>query len=132
MKKLPHSLICVVIMFFQITNINAQFELEIGLNGQVISSLDSTPIPYTHIGVYGRNLMFASDSLGRFKIVFPEGDSLKVLALGYETAIFYVDSLFDQETSVKIIQLKPKLFQVNKIDVSPFKKENDSTEIAND
>lgn len=95
MKLTPISSLCVVFMIFQSTNLYAQFELETGINGQVISSIDSSPIPYTQIGVYGRNLMFATDSLGRFKIVFPEGDSLKVLALGYETAILYADSLFN-------------------------------------
>jgi len=59
--------------------------------------------------------------MGTFKVNFPGGDSLKVLALGYISKKIYLDSLLNQDSEIKIIKLQPIHYELDEVNISAFK-----------
>nr|WP_321450181.1 hypothetical protein [uncultured Carboxylicivirga sp.] len=122
--------ISALFLIILITNsvVKAQHKYENWIHGKVIDTTNDKPVPNTQVGSYKRSLMFACDSLGEFKANFPGGDSLKVIALGYNSKIFYVDSLLKQDSSIIILSLSPIHYELPTVNVSGFKEFREYTD----
>ncbi|MBS2096842.1 peptidase associated/transthyretin-like domain-containing protein [Carboxylicivirga linearis] len=118
----------IYILLFLSIQINAQHKYENWIHGRVVDAKSNEPIPNTQVGSYKRSLMFACDSLGTFKVNFPAGDSIKVLALGYISKIIYLDSLLNQDSEIKIIKLQPIHYELDEVNVSAFKEYHQFTD----
>lgn len=55
------------------------------LSGYILRKTDSIAIPYSMVGVVGKTIAVHADEQGHFKIDANAGDSLEVIAPGYET-----------------------------------------------
>lgn len=55
------------------------------LSGHILRKTDSVAIPYSMVGVVGKTIAVHADEQGYFKIDVNAGDSLEVIAPGYET-----------------------------------------------
>lgn len=93
--------------------------LQVGSNwisGNILSQSDSLAIPYATVGIVGTTAAVFANEQGFFKIVTAPGDSLEIMAPGYEP-VKYVASFIPEK-----IYLQPRKISLQEISVVANKK----------
>ncbi len=96
-------------------------EKQVWLHGKVVSSLDSIPIPLAQLASYKKVNLFAADSIGEFRVILSESDSIKVIALGFEPRVFYLDSLAIDPDQMIYLPLDQATYQIQQVDINFYK-----------
>lgn len=117
--------ILLVYTCFTSNNSIAQDGGHVWLDGVVINRADSTRLPYTQIASYKLVQIFAADSLGEFFIQVPKGDSLKLMALGFEPISFLVDDIVDRFDGKLCIAMRRTSYLIGQVDINYYKKFSD-------
>jgi len=91
--------------FLFISQLNAQI--------QIVDSITSTPIPYTHIRTIGKNQGVISDYNGYFTLdsAFRLSDSVRISCTGYQPKTFEVNSIVHSDR----ITLTPEVRQLEEV-----------------
>ncbi|MCU4154745.1 hypothetical protein J1N10_02085 [Carboxylicivirga sp. A043] len=90
---------------------------QVWLHGQVVRESDNAIIPLAQIASFKKMNVFAADSTGEFKVILDGNDSIKVLALGFESRIFHLDSLNVDADLRYQFPLKQISYQVEQVDI---------------
>ena len=88
------------------------------IKGRVICEEDSLPVPYAQLASYSQKLLYAADSSGYFYCTFPENDSIKVFAMGYEPRIFRISELYKGSDSVNVIAMPRIYYMLGSVDIN--------------
>lgn len=93
---------------------NGQNASQVWLKGQIVNQVDSTPVPFAQIVSFKKVLIYAADSSGCFTLMLPSNDSIKIVALGFETAVFLIsDSESDKPIFFPLVKTTHMIQQVD-------------------
>ena len=118
-----------LLIIFIISNVSIIFSQN--FSGQVVDSDSLNPVPYVNIGIIGKNIGTVSNLQGNFSIELSDNffnDSLRISCIGYESRTYLISNLISEidESSLWIVELKPKIYQLNEVVIKPV-----DTEIYN-
>jgi len=100
---------------------------QVWLHGKVVNQLDSMPIPLSQLASYKKIHLFAADTVGEFKVILSQSDSIKVIALGFEPRVFHLDSLNIDPDQVVLLPLQRATYKIQQVDINFYKAYNDYT-----
>lgn len=93
--------------------------------GNVIDSLNTTPMPYVNIGIVGKNIGTVSDSSGYFKIMLDskyDADTLRFSMVGYARKDFLVSDFRKLKNSDPMkVWLKPQAIVLDEVTIQSSK-----------
>ncbi|GEM_PF-3998818 len=110
--------IVLLVMILGLTSGGALAQKQVWLHGKVVNSMDGRPIPLAQIASYKKLHLFAADSLGGFKVILDSNDSIKVVALGFDSRVFHLDSLDVDADKMYRFPLKATSYQIKQVDVN--------------
>lgn len=90
---------------------------QVWLHGRVVRQSDSLNIPLAQIASYKNMNVYAADSLGEFRVIISNNDSLKVFALGFEPQVFRIDTLQIDADEVYYFPLSQISYQIQQVDI---------------
>lgn len=90
---------------------------QIWLKAQIVSPLDSLPIPFAQIVSYKNLVAYAADSTGRFNISFPADDSIKIVALGFESSVFKLTNSISNTGDIINFPLEKTNYLIAQVDI---------------
>jgi hypothetical protein len=113
--KLRTIINIIYLSYLVINSANAQ--QQVWLHGKVVRQSDHAVIPLAQIASFKKMNMFAADSDGEFKVILDANDSIKVLALGFESRIFHLDSLHVDADLVYQFPLVQSSYEIKQVDI---------------
>jgi hypothetical protein len=84
--------------------------------GKILDSED-IPVSFAHILNFHRKNNAITDSTGFFKLLVVVKDTLRITAIGYDTKYIGIDEKFQQDTSIHIIRLEKKIYDLPTVNV---------------
>jgi len=97
---------------------------QVWLHGKVVRQLDSMAIPLAQIASFKKVNLFAADSIGEFKVILDGDDRIKVVALGFESRTFYLDSMHIDADEKYLFPLSKTTYQIKQVDINSNKHYN--------
>jgi len=109
-------------LFLLVSLVSAMFahaqENQVWLHGQVVRQADGAVIPFAQIASYKKTTLFAADSMGEFRIILDAKDKIKVVALGFESRTFFLDSINVDADEQYTFPLKQTTYQIEQVDIN--------------
>ena len=95
-------------------------------SGHVINFESGQPVPYTNIGIIGKNIGTVSDASGWFNIELNaefDKDTLCISCIGYDSKKYLIRDFKEDIRNIDQlkIQLLPKTYQLNEVLIKPIK-----------
>lgn len=98
---------------------------QVWLHGKVVKQEDYRSIPLAQVASYKKMNLFAADSAGEFKVILDANDSIKVVALGFESRVFQLDSLDVDPDRMYFFPLQATSYQIGQVDINSNWQYND-------
>jgi len=84
--------------------------------GKVVDSED-IPVSFAHVVNFHRKNNAITDSSGFFKLLVVAKDTLRITAIGYNTKYIAIDDKFEKDTSIHIIRLEKKVYDLPTVNI---------------
>ncbi|HRD40228.1 MAG TPA: carboxypeptidase-like regulatory domain-containing protein, partial [Bacteroidia bacterium] len=107
-----------MLRFIFLSFLFVQLQAQVVLSGKITEEKSGLPIPYTSIGISGKHYGTLSNADGFFTLKLPyltDKDTLKISAIGYESATFAKPDM--KGFTNKVISLKPLIVNLNTVDI---------------
>ena len=98
--------------------------VKITLDGEIISAIDDSPVPFVHIINTSTHQGTASNSEGRFEIQMSVTDTLLFSAIGFEKYIFMLSEKINTNSILVTIELDASSMKLNPIKIFAYKDEH--------
>lgn len=107
-----------MLRFIFLSFLFVQLQAQVVLSGKITEEKSGLPIPYASIGISGKHYGTLSNADGFFILKLPyltDKDTLKISAIGYESATFAKPDM--KGFTNKVISLKPLIVNLNTVDI---------------
>lgn len=87
------------------------------VKGRIIDETTKKHVPYAQIASYGMFSLFSADSLGRFALLLPSNDSIRIIALGFAPTAINLSQLGEAEAQNLTIAISQTAYAINEVNV---------------
>lgn len=118
--NIPLRFIIFSCFIHSISILNGQNKETISWKGVIINETNRESVANAVIAVFSQISLYSADEKGFFSIELQPDDSVKIVAMGFQTAIFYVNKLHPNSEGISILELKQFSYKLKEVTIKGY------------